>query len=375
MRTLARFRALSPTVALVALVALAALAALLAGACTPPAEPAHTPPAASAPVVAAHVPAALPGVEPAPSVTAPEPTAAPGAEPAPSRPPPLVMQADLVDSPGDARLEPAAALLKANEALRARLALSKVVPTIDTSATIDVQMAAHALLGRACQSLEDAKCAAAHYQTVRELWKSPEAATKSMDAAGGDDSAKRLRTARALNAAGEALFYVGEEKRLAAHAKKFPVYTGKGDKDSVREHINTRVAPWVNTRRRLNEEADRAYLAVAGLQPMAPPRWVIAAASRVGEMWGRFIAEFRTAPIPNEWKKPGLIPGSSTMTWEEVRKDYYEALDEASEPQLASARAAFQKCQDLAQKYAQHDAYSKRCDEWLAKSPRAATTP
>ena len=45
--------------------------------------------------------------------------------------------------------------------------------------SLDVKMAAHALLGRACAGLKDANCAAAHYETVRAPWKDPAAATKA----------------------------------------------------------------------------------------------------------------------------------------------------------------------------------------------------
>jgi hypothetical protein len=49
-------------------------------------------------------------------------------------------------------------------------------------------------------------------------------------------------------------------------------------------------------------------------------------------MWGKFVAEFRAAPIPKEWKQNGPHPLIPDLTWEDIRGNYYAALDEASEP-------------------------------------------
>ena len=336
-------------------------------ACAPP-EPPSAPPAAPPAVTAVAPPAATP-TEPTP---APPGTVAATSEPAPPSPPPPIT--DLVDSPGDARLDPAAGFIKAGQHLKARLALTKALPDIDKSGSLDVKMAAHALLGRACSSLADAKCAAEQYTIVRAAWKDPTAAIKELDAVGGDDKSKLDRLRRALNAAGEALFHAAEEKRLAADKERFPVYTGKGDKESVTKHITTKVAAWVKARRALLEEADKAYSSVVQLQPAPPPQWVVASSARVAAMWGRFVAEFRAAPIPREWVGSGVVPGTS-IKQEEMRASYYAAIDEAAAPQRAMVRAAFKTCQDMSQKFGIKDEYAKSCDSWMAKNPAPAATP
>ena len=129
--------------------------------------------------------------------------------------------------------------------------------------------------------MKDAKCATAHYQTVRELWKDQAAGVNAIQAAGGDDKEKGARLRRALSAAGEALFHAGEEKRLASEAEKFPVYTGSGKKDEVMKHLNVKMAPWIKARRTKIEEADKAYAAILGLQP--------AAVLDVGQAAGQFL--------------------------------------------------------------------------------------
>jgi len=320
-------------------------------------------------VTAIAPPVATPTAEPAP---APPATVAAQPEPAPPSPPPPVV--DLVDSPGDTRLDPAAGFIKAGQHLKARGNLTKALPDIDKSGSLDVKMAAHALLGRACSALPDAKCAAEQYALVRAAWKDPVAALKELDAGGGDDKAKSDRLRRALNAAGEALFHAAEEKRLAADKERFPAYTGNGDQESVKKHVNTKVAAWVTKRRTLLEEADKAYLAVKDLQPVPPPQWVVASAARVGQMWGKFVAEFRASPIPREWMGTGVLPGT-TIPREEVRASYYRAMDDAAAPQRATVRAAFKVCQEMSQKFGIKDEYSKSCDSWLAKNPAPAATP
>ncbi len=189
-----------------------------------------------------------------------------------------------------------------------------------------------------------------------------------LDALGGDEPAKLQRMGRALNAAGEALFYVAEEKRLEADKEKAPEYKGAGKKEDVLKHINTKVATWMKTKRAKIEEAEKAYTAILSLQPVPPPRWVIDAGARVGQMWGKFTAEFRSTPVPKEWKQVGPIPAAPNMTWEDLKNAYYEAIDEASEPMKTRARAAFTSCQSMSRKFAYADDLSKSCDTWLEKN-------
>jgi hypothetical protein len=99
------------------------------------------------------------------------------------------------------------------------------------------------------------------------------------------------------------------------------------------------------------------YKKVVDLQPEPPPRWVIAAGSRVGEMWGTFVADFRSAPIPKEWEKD----------WE-LKTAYYGSLDDASEPFKVQAKGAYSVCLDYSVKYQYFDGNSRSCEEWLAKN-------
>jgi hypothetical protein len=85
-------------------------------------------------------------------------------------------------------------------------------------------------------------------------------------------------------------------------------------------------------------------------------------------MWGKFVAEFRAAPIPKEWKGHGPVPGTADLTYDDLRGAYYEGLDNASEPQKQTAKSAFKTCLDYSVKFQYFDDYSRKCEEWLSKN-------
>lgn len=318
----------------------------------PPLEVAATP--------AAEEPAAAEASQPA----APAVAAAP--EPPPAPPP--AATPELADEPGAPELDAAAASMRAKKWVQARKQLDAALKALGPAGRVDAVLVGRALLGQACAELKDLKCAAKEYQEVAARYRAP-ATRQELDALGGDEAAKLGRTRRSLEAAGEALFFLAEQKRAEADKVRMPEYQGDGSSDSVKRFVTTKVADFVKKKRAAIEDSEKAYQQILGLQPVPPPRWVIAAAARVGVMQGRFAAEFRAAPIPNDWKKNGTVPGSK-VTYKEIREAYYATLDEASAPIVAQARAAFQVCKDMAQKYGIQDEHAAHCATWLEKSPR-----
>ena len=233
--------------------------------------------------------------------------------------------------------------------------------TIDKQASLDVRVQAHSLMGRAYVESKRARNAAPEYKKVVGLWKNPKgAASEIMSIKGEDEGSKARRLGRALEAVGEAIFYFAEQKREKVDKVKFPAYKGPGDKEKVLKHINEKVADWIKKKKPLIEEASVEYKRIIDLQPAPPPRWVIAAGSRVGQMWGNFVKEFRAAPIPDYMKKDY-----------ELRTAYYGALDDASEPQKRMARSAYEVCLGYSVKYQYFDQYSRACEEWLAENYKA----
>jgi len=228
---------------------------------------------------------------------------------------------------------------------------------IDRSAALDVRMQAHALMARAYVNLKTGASAKTEYRKVIGLWSDPAAGEKAITAAGGGTR----ELGRALEAVGEALFYFAQEEKVAkVDALKFPEYKGQKDKEGITKHIATKVTDWFTKKKTAVMTVSGEYKKVIDLMPEPPPRWVIAAGSEVGNMWGTFVKEFRSAPIPKEWEKDY-----------EIRTAYYGSLDDASEPFKQQAKGAYQVCLGYSVKYQYFDQYSRACEEWLASNYKA----
>ena len=229
---------------------------------------------------------------------------------------------------------------------------------IDGKATLDIIAQAHALLARADIKLGKETLAVREYKAVVGLWADPKAAVdKIQSIPGEDDGSKQRRLGRALEAVGEGMFYFADQDKAKVDKLKFPEYHGNNSKEDVLKHINTKVKDWIIKKRPLIEKASGEYKKIVDLQPVPPPRWVIAAGSRVGEMWGGFVKEFRAAPIPDAFRRDV-----------EIRQTYYASLDEASEPQKQQAKSAFEICLGYSVKYQYFDEFSRTCEEWLAQN-------
>jgi tetratricopeptide (TPR) repeat protein len=241
-----------------------------------------------------------------------------------------------------------------------RKRLSGALRVIDQNAALDVRLRAHALLGRAYVELRSRSAAEKQFAEVLTLWSDPKRAVATIEGAESDSTVATRKVGRALESVGEAHYFFAEEKKARVDAIRFPAYEGPGTKAAVLAHIHTKVAAWVSRKRPLIEDATREYAIIANLQPAAPPRWTIAAGARVGEMWGRFVDEFRAAPIPD-----------SIRNDPELRAAYYEAIDKASEPQKLVAKSAYETCLGYSSRYQYWDDHSRACEVWLADHYKA----
>lgn len=263
-----------------------------------------------------------------------------------------------------------------------RKRLSGAMHLIDSKATLDVRAQAHALLGHAYEKMNRGRNAANEYRKVVGLWKDPNKAVESIkaDKAAGDPT---RRIGRALEAVGQSLFFFAEQKREKADKIKLPVYKAgkevkkpgknassaawraymdsiKKEKESITKFINTKVKKWIEKKRPAIGDASNEYKKIVDLQPVPPPRWVIAAGERVGQMWGDFVKDFRAAPIPSFIKNDT-----------ELRNAYYHSLDAASEPQKKEAKSAFEVCLGYSVKYQYFDHFSRQCEKWLSDNYKA----
>jgi len=254
----------------------------------------------------------------------------------------------------------------------AKKALSGAMGTLD-KAPPDIQVQAHAALARSLMHLKSDRDAKNEYAKVSRLWGDGSAAQSKINDAyktEGDDQ-RAHRIGKALDAVGEASFFASEDKKKEkVDSIPFPVYKGPGTKDDIKKYTDKTLMPWVQKKRAAIEDVDKEYQTITELQPVPPPRWVIAAASRAGLMWGNFVDDFRKAPYPKDWDKKGFVPGTGdTLSWADVRADYLEHLDEASEPiKRDRAKPALKRCLDDSVKYQYFDEYSRDCEKWLAKN-------
>lgn len=255
----------------------------------------------------------------------------------------------------------------------ARKALSGSMGTL-SKAPPDIQLQAHATFARALMHLKQEANARGEYAKVRAIWGDGSGVqAKLADAYKSEsDDQRQRRLGKALDAVGEAMFYAAEEKKKAkVDSITFPAYHGSGTKDDIQKYTVKTLKPWVDKKQAAIAEVDAEYQKVTELQPVPPPRWVIAAASRAGLMWGGFVDEFRKAPTPKEWDKSpnAIVPGTGDLTWGEVKRTYLEHLDEASEPiKRDKAKPALKRCLDDSVKYQYFDEYSRDCEKWLAKN-------
>jgi TolA-binding protein len=256
-----------------------------------------------------------------------------------------------------------------------RKALQGAMGTLD-KAPPDIQVQAHATLARALMHLKAQTQAKPEYDRVRKIWGDGATAqaklNESYKSEGQDQRDHRL--GKALDAVGDAMFYAAEDaKKARVDSLPFPLYKGSGKKEDVEKYIKGSVAPWVLKKKAAIEEVDKEYQKITELQPVPPPRWVIAAASRAGLLWGDFVDDFRRAPYPKDWDKKGFVPGTGdSLSWSEVKANYLMNLDLQSEPiKKEKAKPALKRCLDDSVKYQYFDEYSRDCEKWLAKNYKA----
>ncbi len=136
--------------------------------------------------------------------------------------------------------------------------LNASMNTIDKQATLDVRIQAHGLLARAYANTKRAPNAATEYKKVLGAWRDPQKAVAEIQSVKDDsEDARTRRIGRTLESVGEATFYFAEEMKSKVDAVKFPEYKGKGSKEEVKKHIETKVKDWIGKKRPLIEAATK----------------------------------------------------------------------------------------------------------------------
>jgi hypothetical protein len=195
----------------------------------------------------------------------------------------------------------------------------------------DLALAARALVARAFDADRvDGKAAELYAQVVAEA-----------RASNGDGTPEQL--SRAADALGEALFHRGEVLAREADRQVFPTYGGDGSRESMMRFMNREVAAWIRAKSAALENTENAFIEIPKAK-LPSPHWLVLAGFRVGDLWARFVLDFRNVPMPKEWLQNGPIPGIPDLTWAELRATFRETLVEKSEPQAERARKALAIC-------------------------------
>lgn len=227
--------------------------------------------------------------------------------------------------------------------------LSKSISLIDKSGTLTVALQAHAALGRAYSELKKETDADKQYQFILSAFRDPFQAVKRITSQEPGSSDRQL--GKALTALGEAHFYFAEKERAKANGEKLPL--PKGGKSALSTYPRD-LQPVLLRRRAAIENAEKAYLKVLDIQPMPPPKWVVASGSRVADMWADLAAELKSIGLA---MKKEFKPDEG--------KAVYEQFIDASMPWFERAKRASKTCLDYSVKFAHFSEYSKRCEAWL----------
>jgi hypothetical protein len=225
-------------------------------------------------------------------------------------------------------------------------------------AAVDVRIRVHAALGRALAARGRPKAAEAEYEKVLSFWADPRRGVREILGAepseASDSPATQIRLAETLSALGEALYSLAEIERQRTVRTTVPRRSGPRAPEGICDTLKESWKP-------LKQDIDRirrvteAYKRIVDLQPVPSPRWVIAAASRVGDLWSNLSERVRAAGATGAVGRCGLATA------------YQKALERATAPWVETAKQAFHTCVAYSVKYQWSDELSRRCEDWLAR--------
>jgi hypothetical protein len=252
-------------------------------------------------------------------------------------------------------------------------------------ARLDEKLRTRALAGRASKALKQGANADKYFGEIREGW--GKARDKQRDeiesAAKANPNNSKIRQ-NAYSAVAEAYLHFADKDYEKANAVKFEPYKGGGDDKSWEAYFKDKFAPYIKKRIDANLPAYTAYQRVFCLGEEVSPekgctrewkdtgetfasKFVVEAASKAGDLYADTYDKARNAPLGNALTE---LPGDSTNIKKEkgiLRSLFFRKLDQVAEPIKTPARTAFKECLEVSTQAKFFDAYSERCEKWLAK--------
>lgn len=241
------------------------------------------------------------------------------------------------------------AIEKSRVAVTSRMALFDHGP-------LDLRIRAHALAAKVAPSH-----AKEEWAIVRQLWADPRTAEQRIRGTwpGEEDWRTDRRLAQVLNAVGDARMAEADEKRAAeVDTLRFPAFTGKSERAGIEGFLANDVKSWLEKKRPAVEATEALYVKVLDVQPIPPPRAVIASGAAVGKMWASMAEDLRAGPAGAPWQRDKAL-----------RQVYLDAVAPLlQQARDGRAKPAMKKCVELSVKYQLADSPARDCEAWLVKN-------
>ena len=173
----------------------------------------------------------------------------------------------------------------------------------------------------------------------------------AIDALGLEGNGAELERLLLRDAVAEARYELAEAARERFEALGFPTFRGSATLSRVTRWSQSELAPWIEQKQVLLRDAEAAYGEVA---PLAIPRWQIAAASRVGDMFQGLVAQVLESPVPDVIARDP-----------ELLDLYDDTILRVVEPLERVATQRYEFCLTTATRARWFDERSRRCEEAL----------
>lgn len=292
---------------------------------------------------------------PAPTTAAPvaAPTAAPtgvaSTPPAPVPPPAPVGTAPTLPTLEDAERSPLPdSLAEVKKAFDEKF-YSQAADLLEAEAKkrgagVEHEVLVFALLGHARHMTNEIPLAVSNYRRVLAKWGPFYNAGRKLST-GTPEEQKRYQLG--LEAFGEALFFLAEQKRLKQDEVVAPSFDQEDTPAMVKVFVDGKLAGHLARSSKVINTAKKEFDKVLALKPEPPQRWVVATHSRLGAMYATVVESVREQNV----SKPNRGP-----------------LDEKAAPYLANAKESYQACVKAAAG-AEATIFSKSCEAWLKANP------
>jgi hypothetical protein len=210
--------------------------------------------------------------------------------------------------------------------------------------TVDYQVLVYALLGHARHMTNELPLATQSYRRVLSKWGPFNKLGKKLSKGTPEE---KHRYVLGMEAFGEALFFLAEQKRTRLEDITAPSFDKDDTPEMVKMFAKGKVAGYLASCEQIIKGAKKKYQKVLDLKPEPPKRWAVATHSRIGAMYGTCVEGLRAITVKKENRKP---------------------IDDKMAPFLAKAKEAYRACQSAAQG-AEPTVFSKSCANWLKANP------